>query len=49
MMSLIEYVWLAIYLFALLCLFTYGVNCYLLMALYHLNRPGAVRRHRQFR
>ena len=49
MMSLIEYVWLAIYLFALLCLFTYGVNCYFLMALYHLNRPGAIRRHRKFK
>ncbi|MCP4628462.1 MAG: glycosyltransferase [bacterium] len=40
MMPIIEYVRPAIYLFALLCLFTHGVNCYLLMALYHLNHTG---------
>ena len=49
MPSFIEYIWLAIYLFALLCLFTYGVNCYLLMVLYRVNRPGAVRRFKKFK
>ena len=49
MMSHIEFIWLAIYSFALMGLFTYGVNCYLLMILYRLNRPGAVKRHRRIK
>jgi len=49
MMALIEYVWLAVYGFALICLFTYGMNCYLLMVLYRLNRPAAIRRHRKLK
>ena len=49
MLAFIEYIWLAVYLFALLCLFTYGMNCYLLMVLYRLNRPEAIRRHKKFK
>ena len=49
MMALIEYIWLAVYLFALVCLFTYGMNCYLLMILYRLNRPGAIKRHKKLK
>jgi len=37
----IQYVWLIIYLFALVALFTYGMNCYLLMIFYRLKRPQA--------
>ncbi len=40
-----QYVWLAIYLFALISLFTYGMNCYLLMMFYRLKRPKDLRRH----
>jgi len=47
MMAFIEYIWLAVYLFALMCLFTYGMNCYLLMVLYRINRPKIIRRHRK--
>jgi cellulose synthase/poly-beta-1,6-N-acetylglucosamine synthase-like glycosyltransferase len=49
MMALMEYIWLAVYLFALICLFTYGMNCYLLMVLYRINRPGAIRRHKKLK
>ena len=49
MTEFLEYIGLVIYLFALLCLFTYGMNCYLLMIFYRLNRPGAVRRHKNLR
>ena len=49
MLAFIEYIWLAVYLFALLCLFTYGMNCYLLMVLYRLNRPEAIKRHKKFK
>jgi len=49
MTAFFEYIGLVIYLFALLCLFTYGMNCYLLMIFYRLNRPGAVRRHKNLR
>ena len=41
----IQYVWLIIYLFALVALFTYGMNCYLLMIFYRLKRPQARRQH----
>ncbi|MBT8370943.1 MAG: glycosyltransferase family 2 protein [Deltaproteobacteria bacterium] len=43
----IQYAWLMIYLFALVCLFTYGVNCYFLMIFYRLNRPRALRQHKE--
>jgi len=41
----IQYVWLIIYLFALVSLFTYGMNCYLLMIFYRLKRPKARQEH----
>jgi cellulose synthase/poly-beta-1,6-N-acetylglucosamine synthase-like glycosyltransferase len=41
----IQSIWLVIYLFALVCLFTYGMNCYLLMIFYRLRRPRALQRH----
>ena len=41
----IQYVWLIIYLFALVSLFTYGMNCYLLMIFYRLRRPRARQEH----
>ena len=47
MMYKLQYVWLIIYLFALVSLFTYGMNCYLLMIFYRRNRPAAVRRHQE--
>jgi len=45
MMESMQSVWLVIYLFALLSLFTYGMNCYLLMIFYRLRRPRALSRH----
>ena len=45
----IQYVWLIIYLFALVCLFTYGINCYFLMIFYRLHRPKALRRHEEIK
>jgi cellulose synthase/poly-beta-1,6-N-acetylglucosamine synthase-like glycosyltransferase len=41
----IQYVWLTIYLFALVSLFTYGMNCYLLMIFYRLKRSKALKQH----
>ena len=41
----IQSIWLVIYLFALVSLFTYGMNCYLLMIFYRLRRPRALQRH----
>ena len=41
----LQYVWLIIYLFALVSLFTYGLNCYLLMIFYRLKRPKARLEH----
>lgn len=43
----IQYVWLIIYLFALVSLFTYGMNCYLLMIFYRLKRSQARQEHRR--
>lgn len=45
----IQYVCLIIYLFALISLFTYGMNCYFLMIFYRLNRPKALKRHEQIK
>jgi cellulose synthase/poly-beta-1,6-N-acetylglucosamine synthase-like glycosyltransferase len=45
MTNSLQYLWLGIYLIALLALFTYGMNCYLLMICYHLKRPQALRQH----
>jgi cellulose synthase/poly-beta-1,6-N-acetylglucosamine synthase-like glycosyltransferase len=41
----LQILWLLIYLFALVSLFTYGMNCYLLMMYYRLKRTGALRQH----
>jgi len=41
----LQIVWLIIYLFALVALFTYGMNCYLLMIYYRLKRSKALRQH----
>ena len=41
----IQYFWLTIYLFALVSMFTYGMNCYLLMIFYRLNRRKALQQH----
>ena len=43
----LQYIWVIIYLFALVALFTYGMNCYLLMIFYRRNRPAAARRHQE--
>ena len=45
----IQYVWLIIYLFALVSLFTYGMNCYLLMIFYRLKRSQARQEHRRIK
>ena len=45
----IQYVWLIIYLFALVSLFIYGMNCYLLMIFYRLKRPDALRQHEEIK
>ncbi len=44
-MEIIQYVCLFVYLFALLSLLIYGMNCYFLMVLYHLNRSKALKKH----
>ncbi len=49
MTEALQYLWLGIYLFALVALLTYGVNCYLLMIFYRLNRPQALRRHAEIK
>ena len=45
----IQSIWLVIYLFALVSLFTYGMNCYLLMIFYRLRRPQALRRYAEIK
>jgi len=42
-----QYVYLIIYLFALLSLLVYGMNCYFLMIYYRLNFRKAVRSHKE--
>ena len=49
MINAFEYIYLIIYLFALLALFTYGMNCYFLMIYYHLNYRKAIREHKETR
>jgi len=46
-MEIIQYVFLLIYLFALLSLLVYGINCYILMMFYRLNYPKALKKHEQ--
>ena len=45
----IQYVWLIVYLLALFALFTYGMNCYLLMIFHCLHRPKALRQHAEIK
>ena len=45
MIEFFQNIWLVLYLFALVTLFTYGMNCYLLMFFYRLNRSRWIRRH----
>jgi cellulose synthase/poly-beta-1,6-N-acetylglucosamine synthase-like glycosyltransferase len=40
-----EYIYLAIYLFALISLFVYGLNCYVLMICYRVNRRKALQEY----
>jgi len=47
MMDLLQYLWLFIYLSALLALFTYGMNCWFLMLVYRINYPLAVKNHQK--
>jgi cellulose synthase/poly-beta-1,6-N-acetylglucosamine synthase-like glycosyltransferase len=49
LMVIMEYSFLAIYLFALSLLFVYGMNCYFLMICYRLNVPAALRRQRELK
>ncbi|UCD90483.1 MAG: glycosyltransferase family 2 protein [Desulfobacterales bacterium] len=44
-MGTIQYIYLFIYLFALLTLFVYGINCYFLMVFYRLNYLKALKNH----
>jgi len=41
----IQYIWLVMYITALLALFIYGINCYVLMFLYWRKRRQALERH----
>ena len=49
MMNYLQYVCLIIYLFALVALFTYGMNCYLLMLFYRRNQDRVARHHEQIK
>jgi len=49
MMDKIQYAWLIIYVFALVSLFIYGMNCYLLVIFYLLKRPKALRQHEKIK
>lgn len=48
-MGSIQYVYLFIYLFALLSLFIYGINCYILMVFYRLNYPKTLKKHEEIK
>jgi cellulose synthase/poly-beta-1,6-N-acetylglucosamine synthase-like glycosyltransferase len=43
----IQYAWLIIYLLALMSLFIYGMNCYLLMIFYLIKSSKALRQHQE--
>jgi cellulose synthase/poly-beta-1,6-N-acetylglucosamine synthase-like glycosyltransferase len=49
MMDFLQYLWLFIYLFALMALFTYGMNCWFLMLVYRLKYPQAVKQHQKIK
>ena len=46
-MGLIQYAYLFIYLFALVSLFIYGINCYILMVFYLINYPKTIKKHEE--
>jgi cellulose synthase/poly-beta-1,6-N-acetylglucosamine synthase-like glycosyltransferase len=48
-MDLIQYLWLIIYLSALMALFIYGMNCWFLMLMYRFNYPKAAQNHQQIK
>jgi cellulose synthase/poly-beta-1,6-N-acetylglucosamine synthase-like glycosyltransferase len=48
-MGSIQYVYLFVYLFALLSLFIYGLNCYILMVFYRFNYPKAHKKHEEIK
>jgi len=48
-MEIIQYVCLFIYLFALLSLLVYGINCYFLMVIYRLNYLKAFKNHKELK
>jgi cellulose synthase/poly-beta-1,6-N-acetylglucosamine synthase-like glycosyltransferase len=45
----LQYACLGIYLFALAALLTYGMNCYLLMLFYRVNRPKDLQQHAEIK
>ena len=45
----LQYAWLIIYLFALMSLLIYGMNCYLLLIFYFLKSPAALRQHQEIK
>ena len=49
MMEFFQIVWPVIYLFALVSLFTYGMNCYLLIIYYRLKRPKSLQQHAEIK
>jgi cellulose synthase/poly-beta-1,6-N-acetylglucosamine synthase-like glycosyltransferase len=49
MMDLLQYLWLFIYLSALMALFTYGMNCWFLMLVYRRKYPQAVKNHQKIK
>jgi cellulose synthase/poly-beta-1,6-N-acetylglucosamine synthase-like glycosyltransferase len=49
MTEYLQYVWLTLYVFALVSLFTYGMNCYLLMVCYRLKRSKSLEQHAEMK
>lgn len=47
MTEYIQYLWLIVYLFALVSLLVYGMNCYLLMLFYRFNQRRAIVKHKE--
>jgi len=45
----IQYAYLFVYIFALVSLFIYGINCYILMVLYLLNYPKTIKKHEELK
>jgi len=45
----IQYAYLFVYIFALVSLFIYGTNCYILMVFYVLNHPKTIKKHEEIK